>query len=118
MSRTAIVIDASFPRVVVRVIGTVSTSTTELCFEVEAHTNTSVKQQIQIKNQDSGQFETLDYRFVESDTLLHVSIPGDPDKYIGSSGQVEGRLRYFIVAPVFDTNWAASINLAQFRYMQ
>lgn len=114
-----IVLVGTDPKVVVEISGTVSTATTELCFEVDARAVANIAQQIQLKNLDSGQFETLDYRAIgTSDVLLHVSVPGDPDKYIGSSGEVVGRLRYFQTGPVLDNGWDASIDLAQFRYMQ
>ena len=54
----------------------------------------------------------------EYDIVPALDRPGDPAKYINGSGEVEGRIRYFVVGPIFDNNWKASIDLAQFRYMQ
>lgn len=75
------------PGVVVEVWDTVSTSTTELCFEVESFAYATVKQKVELWNYESGQYVAMDERpCTTSDRLLHITVSGDPDPFIDDSG--------------------------------
>lgn len=99
------------PPISMHVTGTISGTPSELCVEIESHGEVGISQQVQILNNTTMEWQTLDFRpcSTTGDQVLHLPVSDDPAHYI-SGTSVQVRVRYFVTATPLHTNWTASID--------
>lgn len=107
------------PRISVQVEGTVVSTASELCFELETKVSVAgTQQRVKLYNYDTAAWETHDLRpSTSSDRLLHITIPHDPEPYIDdATAKVKALIEIDDVGVPTGDPWTLSIDLANWKY--
>jgi hypothetical protein len=85
-----------------------------MSFRVESQvTSTSLQQEIQLFNFNTGQYVSFDTRAAtQTDQTVTVNVPSNPQHYVASDGTVRAKILYRKTGPTSIANWGCRVDMA------